>query len=145
LRLLLITTKSNIILPRKQDEEAQRSAASCMTCSICTEPYLQGAILRQLPCDHEFHQGCVDPWLLTQSATCPLWYVVKAEWERDRVSTNWALLNTLSSRVRVKRLEESPQALPASPRSTYSLLERWNILRREARVKCPRSLPQCAT
>lgn len=85
LRLLLTSTKTNIILPRnkacKQDEEAQGGTAllpTCLECSICTEPYLEGATLRQLPCGHEFHQCCIDPWLLRRSATCPLWYVVTA-------------------------------------------------------------------
>lgn len=80
LRLLPISTQSNIISLReracKHDEEAQRP--TCIVCSICTEPYLEGATLRQLPCGHEFHQGCIDRWLLTRSATCPLWCVVKA-------------------------------------------------------------------
>lgn len=44
-------------------------------CSICTEDFEMGQDLRVLPCDHQFHPECVDPWLLNVSGTCPLWYV----------------------------------------------------------------------
>lgn len=44
-------------------------------CSICTEAFKNKVILRQLTCGHSFHSVCIDPWLLKQSTTCPLWYV----------------------------------------------------------------------
>lgn len=44
-------------------------------CSVCTEPFMDGAELRRLPCGHQFDRACIDPWLCKRSATCPLWYV----------------------------------------------------------------------
>ncbi|KAK8039201.1 ring finger domain protein [Apiospora rasikravindrae] len=41
-------------------------------CSICTEDFTVGEDVRVLPCDHKFHPGCVDPWLVNVSGTCPL-------------------------------------------------------------------------
>lgn len=42
-------------------------------CSICTEDFTVGEDVRVLPCHHQFHPGCVDPWLVNVSGTCPLW------------------------------------------------------------------------
>jgi RING-like zinc finger len=44
-------------------------------CSICTEDFEKGQDVRVLPCKHQFHPACIDPWLLNVSGTCPLWYV----------------------------------------------------------------------
>lgn len=41
-------------------------------CSICTEDFEMGQDIRLLPCNHQFHPECVDPWLLNVSGTCPL-------------------------------------------------------------------------
>ncbi|ELU07806.1 hypothetical protein CAPTEDRAFT_193179 [Capitella teleta] len=41
------------------------------TCAICLDLYKPKQRLRILPCGHEFHASCVDPWLLSQQ-TCPL-------------------------------------------------------------------------
>lgn len=41
-------------------------------CSICTEDFERGQDIRVLPCNHQFHPACVDPWLLDVSGTCPL-------------------------------------------------------------------------
>lgn len=45
------------------------------TCSICTEDFAAQEDVRILPCKHEFHQSCIDPWLVNQSTKCPMWYV----------------------------------------------------------------------
>jgi hypothetical protein len=42
-------------------------------CAICKEDFTVGEDVRVLPCNHQFHPNCVDPWLLKISATCPLW------------------------------------------------------------------------
>lgn len=43
------------------------------SCPICADDFVMGQDLRLLPCNHTFHPGCVDPWLMNLSATCPVW------------------------------------------------------------------------
>ncbi|XP_004555711.2 RING finger protein 215 isoform X1 [Maylandia zebra] len=45
--------------------------AEAETCAVCLEPFNNNQCLRVLPCLHEYHRDCVDPWLLLQH-TCPL-------------------------------------------------------------------------
>ncbi|XP_064103062.1 uncharacterized protein LOC135213108 isoform X7 [Macrobrachium nipponense] len=40
-------------------------------CAICIEPYQVSDTIRILPCRHQFHKYCVDPWLL-EHRTCPM-------------------------------------------------------------------------
>ncbi|KFX93028.1 hypothetical protein O988_07025 [Pseudogymnoascus sp. VKM F-3808] len=42
------------------------------TCSICIESFPENENVRILPCNHIYHQRCIDPWLLNKSGTCPL-------------------------------------------------------------------------
>lgn len=48
-------------------EEAQ-------TCSICLEEFAEGAQVMALPCLHQYHAGCVEPWLQQngRGAACPI-------------------------------------------------------------------------
>ncbi|XP_029366734.1 RING finger protein 215 isoform X1 [Echeneis naucrates] len=46
-------------------------AAEADNCAVCLEPFNNNQCLRVLPCRHEYHRECVDPWLLLQH-TCPL-------------------------------------------------------------------------
>ncbi|XP_052592316.1 RING finger protein 215 isoform X4 [Peromyscus californicus insignis] len=41
------------------------------TCAVCLDDFCNKQWLRVLPCKHEFHRDCVDPWLMLQQ-TCPL-------------------------------------------------------------------------
>ncbi|THC92858.1 hypothetical protein EYZ11_007671 [Aspergillus tanneri] len=41
-------------------------------CPICTDDFVKGQDLRVLPCNHQFHPDCIDPWLVNVSGTCPL-------------------------------------------------------------------------
>lgn len=40
-------------------------------CAICIERYRVADVVRALPCRHEFHKSCIDPWLLDHR-TCPM-------------------------------------------------------------------------
>ena len=40
-------------------------------CVICLGEHEEGDHIRTLGCNHYFHTGCVDPWLLSKQ-TCPL-------------------------------------------------------------------------
>ncbi|KAF9285164.1 hypothetical protein BGZ88_009638 [Linnemannia elongata] len=55
-------------LSPKEMEEKDRISSSC---SICLCEYEDLDELRHLPCDHYFHQECVDEWLKLKR-TCPL-------------------------------------------------------------------------
>jgi hypothetical protein len=54
-------------------EEAGEGNEEHLGCSICTEDFKVGEDVRVLPCNHQFHPQCVDPWLVNISGTCPLW------------------------------------------------------------------------
>jgi hypothetical protein len=44
-------------------------------CSICLCEYDDGDVLRRLFCNHHFHAGCIDKWLLRENCTrtlCPI-------------------------------------------------------------------------
>ncbi|KAH8888991.1 hypothetical protein GQ53DRAFT_226719 [Thozetella sp. PMI_491] len=55
-----------------QLENAQLSSSVIQTCAICTEDFSKGVQVRKLPCEHVFHQSCLDPWLLGFAVTCPM-------------------------------------------------------------------------
>eukprot|EP00903_Cladosiphon_okamuranus_P015745 g14533.t1 len=42
------------------------------SCPVCLEPYRLGDRLRNLPCQHAFHAGCITPWLTQRQRTCPM-------------------------------------------------------------------------
>ncbi|XP_022167003.1 protein goliath isoform X2 [Myzus persicae] len=53
----------------KMDDKEIVGDGDC--CAVCIEPYKPSEVVRILPCRHEFHKSCVDPWLL-EHRTCPM-------------------------------------------------------------------------
>lgn len=45
--------------------------SAAQECSICLEKYQLQDQVRRIPCFHEFHVHCIDPWL-AQKAVCPV-------------------------------------------------------------------------
>jgi hypothetical protein len=45
---------------------------TCESCAICIDDYESGDELRALGCGHAFHKDCIDPWLITKRACCPV-------------------------------------------------------------------------
>lgn len=68
LRGLMMDVLSNI--PIKKVLVVDTDEGSVPQCSVCHELMQLGDYARKLPCSHEFHQSCIDAWVL-QHATCP--------------------------------------------------------------------------
>ncbi|XP_026413929.1 E3 ubiquitin-protein ligase SDIR1-like isoform X2 [Papaver somniferum] len=52
-------------------EASPKDPGDGLTCSVCLEQVNQGEIIRTLPCLHQFHSTCIDPWL-RQQGICPV-------------------------------------------------------------------------
>ncbi|XP_024970208.1 E3 ubiquitin-protein ligase SDIR1 isoform X4 [Cynara cardunculus var. scolymus] len=48
-----------------------KSSEDELTCSVCLEQVNVGELVRSLPCLHQFHANCIDPWL-RQQGSCPV-------------------------------------------------------------------------
>ncbi|KAJ2616410.1 hypothetical protein H4S08_000801 [Coemansia sp. RSA 1365] len=42
------------------------------TCIVCIDDFAVGSKMRILPCGHNYHIECIDPWLTSKSSLCPL-------------------------------------------------------------------------
>jgi len=62
------------------------------TCAICIDSLEDDEDVRGLTCGHAFHAACVDPWLTSRRACCPLckadYYVPKPRPEGEAQSPN---------------------------------------------------------
>jgi hypothetical protein len=79
------------------------------TCAICIDTLEDDDDVRGLACGHAFHAGCVDPWLTSRRACCPLckadYYVPKPRPEADpnAAAAQPALDPRQNSRMRLPR------------------------------------------
>lgn len=55
----------------KSDDKDGSSLGEMDCCAICIEIFRPADVVRLLPCRHEFHKLCIDPWLL-ENRTCPM-------------------------------------------------------------------------
>ncbi|KAJ8110411.1 hypothetical protein OPT61_g6742 [Boeremia exigua] len=86
------------------------------TCAICLDTLEDDDDVRGLTCGHAFHASCVDPWLTSRRACCPLckadYYVPKPrpEGETDQIGSGRRPGMGMRS-------PSSPQAIWTSPRN----------------------------
>ncbi|KAF4074133.1 hypothetical protein AMELA_G00236010 [Ameiurus melas] len=66
-----LLNKLSVLKTRKYRQRKHTQPHDTENCAVCLEQYTTNQCLRVLPCLHEFHRDCVDPWLLLQQ-TCPL-------------------------------------------------------------------------
>lgn len=57
--------------PKKKELPFANANAQTM-CAICLAEYEVGDQVRTLPCYHQYHQACIDPWLLQVASLCPI-------------------------------------------------------------------------
>ncbi|KAG6402117.1 hypothetical protein SASPL_138990 [Salvia splendens] len=66
---------SSASVEKKQDlpnpQVGLKTSDDDLTCSVCLEQVTAGELIRSLPCLHQFHVNCIDPWL-RQQGTCPV-------------------------------------------------------------------------
>lgn len=71
----LASSSSGSPTEKKQDNSkadgSLKNSDDELTCSVCLEQVVAGELIRSLPCLHQFHANCIDPWL-RQQGTCPV-------------------------------------------------------------------------
>jgi hypothetical protein len=55
----------------EDDDTTSLNSQDGPSCAVCLESFKRSETIRTLPCSHEFHKKCIDPWLKT-NGTCPL-------------------------------------------------------------------------
>lgn len=58
--------------PIQHATTAEHLESSGDTCAVCLDSIEDDDDIRGLKCDHTFHASCIDPWLTTRRACCPL-------------------------------------------------------------------------
>ncbi|XP_075513431.1 E3 ubiquitin-protein ligase SDIR1-like [Primulina tabacum] len=71
----VLQASSSTSVEKKQDPSnahgSTKTSDDDLTCSVCLEQVDVGELVRSLPCLHQFHVNCIDPWL-RQQGTCPV-------------------------------------------------------------------------
>ncbi|KAH8233518.1 hypothetical protein KR026_009157 [Drosophila bipectinata] len=69
--LCSVTKKAIMKIPTKTGKISDEKDVDSDCCAICIEAYKPTDTIRILPCKHEFHKNCIDPWLI-EHRTCPM-------------------------------------------------------------------------
>lgn len=78
------------------------------TCAICLDALEDEDDVRGLTCGHAFHAACVDPWLTSRRACCPL---CKADYYVPRPRAEGEEVNAATGRRSQLRTPQNPQAV----------------------------------
>ncbi|XP_053966725.1 E3 ubiquitin-protein ligase goliath [Anastrepha ludens] len=70
-QLCSVTKKAIMKIPTKTGKSSDEKDMDSDCCAICIEAYKPSDCIRVLPCKHEFHKNCIDPWLI-EHRTCPM-------------------------------------------------------------------------
>ncbi|SAL99453.1 hypothetical protein [Absidia glauca] len=68
----LISPEDTSKVSSRQSVHSHVSTNDDNACVICLDTLSVGQKVRQLPCLHEYHCDCIDPWLTSKSGECPL-------------------------------------------------------------------------
>lgn len=109
--------RRNSLAEEEDDDDPIRTAAPLEmlgapgdTCAICIDTLEDDDDIRGLTCGHAFHGACVDPWLTSRRACCPLckadYYVPKPRPEGEEQSAS-GRRNNVGSRANMPQAPQS--------------------------------------
>ncbi|XP_075234437.1 ring finger protein goliath isoform X2 [Lycorma delicatula] len=120
-RLCTAAKKALSKIPTKHIKAEDKGDGEC--CAICIEPYKTSEVVRILPCKHEFHRSCIDPWLL-EHRTCPMCKMdILKHYGFVFNRPALRLVSMVSDSLRQVVVEQSPRLQPTA---YLSLAENYN-------------------
>ncbi|EME78980.1 uncharacterized protein MYCFIDRAFT_57896 [Pseudocercospora fijiensis CIRAD86] len=94
--------------PIREAAPAEMLAAPGDTCAICLDTLDDDDDVRGLACGHAFHGSCVDPWLTSRRACCPL---CKADYYVPKPRPSGEDLNAANGRRGRHAMPQQPQSV----------------------------------
>lgn len=86
------------------------------TCAICLDTLEDDDDVRGLTCGHAFHAGCLDPWLTSRRACCPL---CKADYYVPKPRPEGEATDTTATGHRASGIGGLRMNMPISPQATW--------------------------